>query len=145
MVKVLGSFDHPLRGFFTKKACLCYKMVIWLTLLCCPRVHGKVGSETWLKIVTKKGKNNKNMGKYSLHAFRGSESESIFLNGTFAIIEGDAKKNWTNIFLHRVIDTYDYAFLCLYTQRRYFENSNMVNWTNLVQKLTKNEHKYLIT
>ena len=37
-------------------------------------------------------------------------------------------------------NTYDYAFLCLYTQSRHFDNSKMVNGVNLVQKLTKIQH-----
>ena len=47
------------------------------------------------------------------------------------------KKKWTNVFLHSVFNIYDYTFLCLYTQSRHFDNSKMVNWVNLVQKLTK--------
>ena len=57
-------------------------------------------------------------------------------------VEGDAKKNYTNVFLHGVFITYDYAFLCLYTQSRHFDNSKMVNWVNLVQKLTKIQGKF---
>ena len=36
---------------------------------------------------------------------------------------------------------YDYAFLSLYIQSRHFDNSKMVNWVNLVQKLTKIQGK----
>ena len=50
---------------------------------------------------------------------------------------GLCKKKQTNVFLHSVFNTYDYGFLCLYTQCRHFDNSKMVNWVNLVQKLTK--------
>ena len=51
------------------------------------------------------------------------------------------KKNWKNVFLHRVFNTYDNAFLCLYTQGSHFDNSKMVNWDNIVQKLTKIQGK----
>ena len=54
---------------------------------------------------------------------------------------GWCKKNWKNVFLYCVSNTYDYAFLCLYTQSRHFDNSKMVNWDNLVQKLTKIQEK----
>ena len=50
-------------------------------------------------------------------------------------------KNRTGIYLHSVFNTYDYVFLCLYNQSRRFENSKMVNWVNLVQKLTKVQGK----
>ena len=55
-------------------------------------------------------------------------------------VEGAAKK-WTNAFLYNVFNTYVYAFLCLYTQSRHFDNSKMINWVNLVQKLTKIQGK----
>ena len=35
----------------------------------------------------------------------------------------------------------DYDFVCLYNQSTYFDNSKMVNWVNLVQKLTKIQGK----
>ena len=54
---------------------------------------------------------------------------------------GWCKKNWKNLFLHSVFNTYDYAFLCLCTQSRHFDNSKMVNWVNLVKKLTKIQGK----
>ena len=50
---------------------------------------------------------------------------------------GWCKKNYTNVFLYIVFNTFDYTFLCFYTQSTHFDNSKMVNWVNLVQKLTK--------
>ena len=34
-------------------------------------------------------------------------------------------------------------FLCLYTQSRRFDNSKMINWVNLVQKLTKIQKNFV--
>ena len=56
---------------------------------------------------------------------------------------GWCKSNETNIFLHSVSKIYDYAFMCLHTQSTHFDNSKMVNWVNLVQKLTKIQGKIL--
>ena len=47
------------------------------------------------------------------------------------------EKNIPNVFLYSVSNTNDYAVLCLYIQIRHFDNFKMVNWVNLVQKLTK--------
>ena len=59
----------------------------------------------------------------------------------FKFLESDSKKNAKNVCLHSVFNTYDYAFLFLYTQSRHFDNSKMVNWVNLIQKLTKIQGK----
>ena len=46
------------------------------------------------------------------------------------------KPDW-HFSTYSVFNTYDYVFMCLYTQSRRFDNSKMVNWVNLDQKLTK--------
>ena len=47
------------------------------------------------------------------------------------------KKNCTNVFLHSNSKTYDFAFIYLYAQSTHFDNSKMVKWDHIAQKLTK--------
>ena len=47
------------------------------------------------------------------------------------------KKNCTNVLLHSISNTYDFAFIYLYTQSTHFDNSKMVKWDHIAQKLTK--------
>ena len=56
-------------------------------------------------------------------------------------VEGYAKKNDTHILFHSIFNTKNYAFIYICTQRRHFGNSKMVNWVNIVQKLTKIQGK----
>ena len=56
-------------------------------------------------------------------------------------LESEAKKKCTHVFVHQNFNTYDCDFLYLYAQSRHFVNSKMVNWANLVQKLTKIQGK----
>ena len=46
-------------------------------------------------------------------------------------------KNRTNVLLHRISNTYDFAFIYLYTQSTHIDNSKMVKWVHKAQKLTK--------
>ena len=56
-------------------------------------------------------------------------------------IRGLCKKNDTHILFHSIFNTKNYAFIYMCTQRRHFGNSKMVNWVNIVQKLTKIQGK----
>ena len=47
------------------------------------------------------------------------------------------KKNCTNVLLHSISNTYDFAFIYLYTQSTHIDNSKMVKWVHIAQKLTK--------
>ena len=59
---------------------------------------------------------------------------AIFYRGKCVMLS----RGWLKkMFFYSVFNTHDYAFLCLYTQSRHFENSKMVNWVSLVQKMTK--------
>ena len=54
-----------------------------------------------------------------------------------AYVETYAKKNCTNVLLHSISKTYDFAFIYLYAQSTHFDNSKMVKWDHIAQKLTK--------
>ena len=47
------------------------------------------------------------------------------------------QKNYTNVLLHSISNTYDFAFIYLYTQSTHIDNSKMVKWVHIAQKLTK--------
>ena len=47
------------------------------------------------------------------------------------------KKNWTKVLLHSISNMYDYVFIYLCTQSAHFDNSKMVKWVYVVQKLTE--------
>ena len=59
----------------------------------------------------------------------------IFKN--FKLPRGLCKKNRTHVLFHSIIINESYAITCMCTLRRHFENSKMVNWVKIVQKLTK--------
>ena len=52
-------------------------------------------------------------------------------------LEGYAKKMTLTFYFISTFNTKNSAFINMCTQRRHFENSKMVNWVNIVQKLTK--------
>ena len=52
-------------------------------------------------------------------------------------VEGYAKKMTLTFYFIGTFNTKNSAFINMCTQRRHFENSKMVNWVNIVQKLTK--------
>ena len=58
------------------------------------------------------------------------------INPTF-YIEGCAKKTEHTFYFIASFFYINYAFTCMCTQRQNFGNSKMVNWVNIVQKLTK--------
>ena len=47
------------------------------------------------------------------------------------------QKNWTNVLLYSISNNHDYAFIYLHTQSTHFDNSKMVKWVYVAQKLTK--------
>ena len=112
--------------------CTCHSKVIIVNTLCSKSIHanGFVWSKTTLIIGSFGGV--------------GAVQIACKLRKLFAIpleLRGRLEKNDTKVFLYSVFNTYDYPFLCLYTQSTNFDNSKMVNWVNLVQKLTKIQGK----
>ena len=90
--------------------------------------HSKISLSCWMEKASKIS-----------HKFK--KYQKFILSVQCVKPRGLCKKKQTNVFLHSIFNTYNYAFLCLYTQSRHFDNSKMVNWVNLVQKLTKIQGK----
>ena len=78
-----------------------------------------------------------------LHKFDDSVKFFMRKHITSLVFRDLCIKNRTNVLLHRISNTYDFAFIYLCTQSRLFDNSKMVKWVYIAQKLTKIEQKML--
>ena len=64
---------------------------------------------------------------------------AYFKNCILIITRDLCKKNCTDVLLRSIFIKPDYALIYLHTKSTHFDNSRMVNWVNLVQKLTKKQ------